>query len=289
MPATGSKTRLVSAYDPSLDEHPAGNTRLLIEAGPFYLNALLTGSRPQELLAVERFTFPEMSDMGQLASGYEDARAESRILSLELPVSCAVSFGTALLVPAEFSRGEDAASLYAFCQEKEQDETVASHPLPGAGALFLFTVPGLIENLLNYWFARVRFLPVAASLAQAAMASPGHRDGKAAWLHAGEGHASLLVTHNGLPVLSNSYRVDTPEDAVYYALFALEQCGAVRRKTPVTLSGDSSSLQRVRELLEGYLPAVDLARAPAFYSTSAISSRVEYHTCFSLFNQHLCV
>jgi hypothetical protein len=80
-----------------------------------------------------------------------------------------------------------------------------------------------------------------------------------AYLHVQEDHFDLIILKNGKLALCNSYPFKTPEDLVYYALFAFEQTNLNPDTIETEVLGQIDSTDKNFEILYTYIRNITTA------------------------------
>lgn len=132
-------------------------------------------------------------------------------------------------------------------------------PIGVLGARCVYLHDEQAEHRLLTRFPHARPLPLQAILVQGALA----RSGKEAlvWMHRSAQRLDLAIAQDKRLLLSNTFHAVGAEDLLYYALFALEQCGLAPQNT--LLLGSGTHLAATEEaLLARYFPRLTPMPAP---------------------------
>lgn len=118
-------------------------------------------------------------------------------------------------------------------------------PIGTLGARCIYLHDEMAERTLLERFPNARPLPLQGTLVSHALSrSPS---GTVAVLHRSATRLDLVIADHGKLILTNTFHATVAEDLLYYALFALEQCGLSPDDAEVRAGG--THLTQVEELL----------------------------------------
>lgn len=107
-------------------------------------------------------------------------------------------------------------------------------------------------------------------------------------IHIQEEKFDLLFAPEGKLTFLNSFNYETPEDLLYYLLYAMEQLQLERDNMTLNVWGKMDKNSPTFELLYQYIQEVKLGNLPLGINFSPVLSTIPKHYFFNLFNQHLC-
>lgn len=151
-----------------------------------------------------------------------------------------------------------AASHLALVHGKLPSDNVRGEPVDTLAANCLYVNDGSHERLILERFANARSLPLQALLVKGAQARA--TKGPVLLVHRGNDRADIAIARGQEILLSSSYPARTPEDLLYFCLFATERCGL--DPATIALRSGGTHLSSVdRELLTRYFNDHDTAIA----------------------------
>jgi len=98
----------------------------------------------------------------------------------------------------------------------------------------------------------------------------------------------LVVMKNDKLMFSNSFEYQTPEDLVYYTLFALEQLGLNPQKLPVKVAGILKKESKTWDWLRKYIKDVEFIERNDEFSYSDELDSMPHYYFYNLLNWNLC-
>ncbi|MEO8734135.1 MAG: DUF3822 family protein [Flavobacteriales bacterium] len=108
-------------------------------------------------------------------------------------------------------------------------------PIATLGARCIYLHDEEAEHILMARYPHARSLPLQGTMVHAAMARSAH--GTALVLHRSALRVDLAIANEGRLLLSNNFYAATAEDVLYFALFALEQCGVGPKESTLHMGG----------------------------------------------------
>lgn len=102
-------------------------------------------------------------------------------------------------------------------------------------------------------------------------------------------YMNMVIIQGGKLLLNNRYYYHSPQDFVYYVLFAIDELKLDVETCLVKLYGEISKDSGIFNLLYKYIRQVDFGRKPTNLSFSYVFDEVLEHRYFDLYNAYLCV
>jgi hypothetical protein len=157
-------------------------------------------------------------------------------------------------------------------------------PIGTIGARCIYLHDEAAERVLMGRFPHARSLPLQGVLLQAAISRSTH--GTALVLHRSASRADVAIARDGRLLLSNNFHAVNAEDVLYYALFALEQCGATPSGTDLHFGGTHLTGAEEELLVRHFKHALPLVDSN---DPSLASSGLERpHRWAALMEQFIC-
>lgn len=129
-------------------------------------------------------------------------------------------------------------------------------PIGSLGARCVYLHDEEAEHRLMTKYPNARSLPLQAVLVQSALARSA--EGAVVVLHRAAKRLDLSIARDQQLRLSNTFHAVNAEDVLYFALFAIEQCGLRPEDAHVVTSGTHLTANE-EELLARYLPNISPA------------------------------
>ncbi|MCU0440279.1 MAG: DUF3822 family protein [Raineya sp.] len=101
-------------------------------------------------------------------------------------------------------------------------------------------------------------------------------------------YMNMVIVKEGNLLLNNRYYYHSPQDFVYYVLFAIDELKLDIETCIVKLYGEISKDSGIFNLLYKYIRQVDFGKKPKSLSFSYVFDEVLEHRYFDLYNAYLC-
>ena len=157
-------------------------------------------------------------------------------------------------------------------------------PIGALGARCVYLHDEQAEHRLMMKYPNARSIPLQEILVQSALSRSAKRC--AALIHRSEKRLDLTIARDRQLLLSNTVHAVSAEDVLYYALFALEQCGLKPDGTSAIIAGTHLSSGE-EELLARYFPTI----TPAIEMTDPLIAEMKMkspHHFAGLLEQFAC-
>lgn len=118
-----------------------------------------------------------------------------------------------------------------------------------------------LVNINNYLFDRFgsfEFYHAASILLKSLLDKERHQQLTKAYVHVGSAQFDLVIVENGALQMCNSYLFETPEDFIYYILFAFEQLKINPDSVSTLLFGNINDQSDLYEIAYTYIRNVGL-------------------------------
>jgi hypothetical protein len=163
------------------------------------------------------------------------------------------------------------------------DGSLRDRHLEESGARFYFTNDRNMERAILRSWPTTMLYPLSMALTRSALARVRSK-GRTALLHVLGDRLDLVIVDASGPVLCNNFMVISPEDVLYYALFAVEQTETDPQTLEIYHSGPDCT-NRIRDLLQEYFqitrPAVRKSRDTNSYEPADYLALIERDLCVS--------
>lgn len=189
--------------------------------------------------------------MGLAAHPGEEWPAPERLPAKPASVSFTAMPEISTLVPRGILEPGTEMQHLKLVHGKVPTGLLRDEPLPTLGAHCIYLHDEQAERALLKRFPGARSLPLQGTLLGHGLShSTG---GPVAVLHRSSTRLDVVVADHGRLLLANTFHAATAEDVLYYALFAVEQCGLPPGAVVLRAGGTHLSASE-EHLLDGYFP-----------------------------------
>lgn len=185
--------------------------------------------------------------MALFADKGEGLPEEARLPERPVSVSFTAMPETSTLVPeSALAPGTELRHL-KLVHGKVPTGLLRDEPVAEIGARCIYLHEEAAEKALTERYPQARSLPLQTLLIKMGLAE----ESPALLLHRSKERMDLVLVDSGKLLLSNTYYAKAKEDLLYYALFALEQCGLTPTEARLRLGG-SHLTDTEENFLAGY-------------------------------------
>ena len=237
--------------------------------------------------------------IGEYHAGiWESSRALEIVSTLEkIPalnqvyrsVSLAVSGPVVTFVPKPVF---DASKLTEYVEAHAQVSPMYSlrhYPVDSHHSEAIYAIPPRVEEAFEQHFAGLKIMPIQAPFIDYWTRQISPRIGQHIVLRFGVDFMQLYAWKGTELILANTFNITTPEDAVYYLLFTMEQLEFDANLAPVVIQGGLEEDSPIFELIFKYVRNIYMGERPQHENYSFALDDVPSSEHFGLFAQYYCV
>jgi len=158
------------------------------------------------------------------------------------------------LIPQSLFQESHAESLFhTACGSLGKDEILLSSNISKPEAVILFPTSLALKKDIEDTFPKVTYTHLMKGLLKD-LSESGESDSEHKMLiHLRTGRFDIVISENGNPLLLNSFPYKSPDDVVYFCLFALETLSLKAEKIPVWISGQVERQSMAYRQLHKYI------------------------------------
>ncbi len=193
------------------------------------------------------------------------------------------------LVPNSLYEEKEKGVYLAFNQPFSDNSRIQSDTLKAAEAHNIYYLSNpLVEKIKDIW-ANARIAHLQSVLVESLLISKRHKiEEPNAFVHVRRGSFDLAILKNDKLVFINNFRYNTPEDFIYFVLFAFDQLHLNPETTPLTLAGDVEKGSPVYEILFQYIRHVSFVNRNPAFEYSYVLEELPVHRYDLLYNALQC-
>ncbi len=248
----------------------------------------VTGRQPRQILAYESWAIQKMDE--ELTGIFDEILNESELLGNRnyRNIVCCSGISPSVLVPNSLYIPSESTEQLKFSLGKNLPGTVLTDDLKHCEAKNIFSIPDEVHNWIVRTFPHGQLHHTTSAMIDFLL-----------WKHRGDEedtfviqvcpeYAEFIVARAKNLKLLNRYDFSTPEELVYYILFAMEQLQLNPDHVPLVFSGSISPEDHVFKLASKYIRNISMATLPDIVSGTSILGEIPVHTGFNIFCQQIC-
>lgn len=266
------------------------NYHLSFEFGFEGINAAVLDVESNKYIAVEIHEFAELFTWKALNSKLQASITGSEILNNRFKsVGAALVSDVHTLIPkAVFEEGREQDYL-GFTHNLTEPLITRTDEMLVANAVNIYAMDAATKDLITGFFPNASLLHYSTALIEPALRATKGNDAHRAYLNVRNNQFDLMVVKDGHLLFSNTFTYQTPEDVVYYTLYASEQIGIDPKKAAFVFIGKHGEFDKYNQILGKYVSRFSAHPRTSQYHFASFFSNFEEHELTSLVNQHVCV
>ncbi len=188
-------------------------------------------------------------------------------------------------VPAPLFDSSAAKEYLAFNAPVDEKDVVRNDVLRQADARNVYAIDSRLEKVLLKISSSIRIRHHLSPLTEKILAASKNKNTKHIHAHVRQGQFDVVISENGKLLLSNVYTYQSPEDFIYFLLFAAEQLKLNPESFDLEISGEVEEKSALTAMVNKYVRNVKFAeRQDGRYSEGFNQFPKHYH--YNLFAAH---
>ncbi len=284
--ATGSKIQASTDFiDPTQlrNDHPRHRSIQFTADG---LSFSVLDLERNTYIGIREYSFNLTDRPDELWSRFEQLRDQDEWLQHDFKSSSvAWDLGVSMLIPDVFSTPATGKKLCHFVQPLPETDELYRDELPAVKAENIFSLPQSVRERLPNSKLVHGSTPFLEGVFRRYQNDPSAR----VLVEIGTRQFTLVALQDGRLQLFNRYPCQTPEDFIYYLLFAMEQLHLSPEEVPLTLYGSIVQPSALYDMAYKYVRHVDFGLRPDDFLYAPILDNLPAHYFYGLFQQYVCV
>jgi hypothetical protein len=190
------------------------------------------------------------------------------------------------LVPAAFFDSSKIKDYIGFNHPAEEDDLVLNDVLRNAEARNIYAFPKEIEKSLKKISSSVRIRHHLSPLIERVLSVFKNKPARRAFAHVQEQRFDLLIAEGGKLLLANSFSFRSPEDFIYYLLFACEQLKMNPEELELEITGEIETDSAISAIAKKYIRHVRFGQRSAEARFAKEFEQFPAHFYHLLFSLH---
>lgn len=271
-----------SAFDPSAAERYC----LVMQVDRERLTMAVLDNLTNDFLAFESWYFRKAVSDAQMAEQIERLLTDHEWLGNGFKRADAIVTSEKFTcVPAALFDSAAAKEYLAFNAPVEERDVVRNDVLRQADARNVYAFDRRLENALLKVSSAIRIRHHLGPLTEKVLTASKNQNGKRVHAHIRQGQFDVIVSENGKLLLANVYTYQSPEDFIYFLLFAAEQLKLNPEKFELEISGEVEEKSAISAIAHKYVRNVKFAdRQSGRYAEGFSQFPKHYH--YNLFALH---
>lgn len=190
------------------------------------------------------------------------------------------------LVPSSLFDSSSAKEILAFNVPLQSNEVVRTDLLRMADARLIYAIDPKLEKVLNRLAAAPRIRHHLTPLIEKTLSLSKNKNSRSITVHVRQGQFDLIAGENGKLLLANVFEFHSPEDFIYYILFAAEQLRLNPEEFELNIAGEVEQDSALINIASKYIRNVNLLKREAGHRFANGFDQFPEHFHYNLFALH---
>lgn len=272
-----------NAFDPSASERYC----LVLQVDRERLTLAVLDNISNDFLAFESWFFKKAVSDAQMAEQIERLCTDHEWLTNGFKrTDVIVTSEKFTFVPAAMFDSSAAREYLAFNVPLTDTDSVRNDVLRQADSRNIYAIDRKLENALLKISKDIRIRHHLTPLIEKVLSSGKNITEKRMHAHVRQGQFDVIIADDGKLLLGNVYTYQSPEDFIYFLLFAAEQLKLNPEKFSLEISGEVETGSALMAIAKKYVRHVHFADRPADVRFSEGFNRFPAHFHYNLFALH---
>jgi hypothetical protein len=280
----------ISRFDKAFKEDYSRNYHLTIRLSPDGFSFAVFSPEKNRYLGIEAYRFKQIDDEIKLAAALDEIIMFRQWISYPYhSVLAIVDHSFNAIVPSPLFEEKEKGTYLAFNQVFRDNSRIGTDHLKSTDAYNIYYLSNpLVEKIKDLW-ANARIVHQSSVLLESLLILNRNKStANTAFAHVGKDNFDFVVLKNEKLHFINRFRYNTPEDFVYFILFALDQLRLNPETVNLIFSGQIDNGSSIYDIAWKYIRNISFAGRNSAFDYSYMLEELPVHHYFILYNALQC-
>jgi hypothetical protein len=280
----------ISRFDKAFKEDYSRNYHLTIRLSSDGFSFVVFSLEKNRYLGIEAYRFNNIEDEIKLAAALDEVIMFRQWIAYPYhSVLVIVDHSFNAIVPAPLYDEKEKGTYLAFNQQFRDNSRISADHLKSSDTYNIYYLSNpLVEKIKDLW-ANAKIVHQSSVLIESLLISNRNKSTEnTSFVHVGKGNFDLVVLKNEKLKFINRFRYNTPEDFIYFILFALDQLRLNPEIVNLIFSGQIDNGSSVYDITWKYIRNISFAGRNTAFEYSYILEELPVHHYFILYNALQC-
>ncbi len=281
---------VISRYDKAFKEDHSRNYHLTIRLAPDGFSFVVFSLDKNRYLCLETFQLKQLMLPERLSAALDELAILRQWITYPFhSVLAIVDQNANTLIPNSLFEEKEKGVYLAFNQPFQDNCRIQVDELKVAGTRNIYYLSNaLVEKIKDIWpNARIAHLQ-SVFIESLLIAKRNLADEAMAFLHIREGNYDLAILNSDKLLYVNNFKFNTPEDFIYFLLFAFDQLQLNPENITVSLSGNIDKGDKLYDMLYLYVRNIEFTERNNNFEYSYMLEGLPVHQYHILYNALQC-
>lgn len=281
-------TQLHSFIDEAFDAKKTASYQLLLQIGISDIQVAVQDKQKNKYIALEKYNISNAYNFEAVAELFDSLLKESKLINHKFKsVACILVNSLSTLVPNALYEDDRKKMYLKFNASLEGNEFIVVDEIRSLDAKNVFALPFSLKAKLDSHYNNIKYHHASSTLIDTLVANNKNQTGKKLFVHVQETHFETLLIDGKNLIFYNTFNYHSPEDFIYYLLFAFEQLQLNPEKIETILLGEIEKSSAVYTVTQKYIRTLKFAERSVDADYSYQLQTLPKHFYFTLFNSYL--
>ena len=281
-------TQLHSFIDEAFDAKKTASYQLLLQIGISDIQVAIQDKQKNKYIALEKYNITNAYNFEAVAELFDSLLKESKLINHKFQsVACIVVNNLSTLVPNVLYEDDRKKMYLKFNASLEGNEFIVVDEIRSLDAKNVFSLPFSLKAKLDSQYNNIKYHHASSTLIDTLVANNKNQTGKKLFVHVQETHFETILIDGKNLIFYNTFNYHSPEDFIYYLLFAFEQLQLNPEKIETILLGEIEKSSAVYAVAQKYIRTLKFAERSVDSDYSYQLQTLPKHFYFTLFNSFI--
>lgn len=280
-------TQLHSFIDEAFDEKKSQSYQLLLQIGVNDILIAIHDNQQNKYIALEKYIVSNTDSSEAFTELFDLLVEESKLINHRFQsVVCLIVSNLSTLVPNALFEENRKEMYLKFNVSINESEFILVDELKNLDAKNVFAMPASLKLKLDQFYSNVKYHHTSSALINTLSTSNKNQTGKKIYINIESSRLEILLLESRNLIFYNSFNYHSPEDFIYYVLFAFEQLQLNPEKTETVILGEIEKSSSLYILINKYIRNIKFAERTVNSDYSYQLQTLPKHFNFTLFNSY---
>ena len=279
----------ISLLDESLNKSDNSIYKLGIHISLTEITYCILDTVRNKYLAFEKYKLNDVYNAYLLAEKLEEIFSQNKWLTRNFKATKIIYINSkSTLVPVPLFDVNDQETYFNFNHTLDDSEDLYCDKLANLNAYNLYAVPTVIKSKLRELFDNFKLTHYLTELLETLLIlNKNKTEGKKIFINVNHTNFDLILLEGNDLKYNNTFQYHTPEDFIYYVLFALQQLELNPENVEITLMGEINKQSKLYEVLYNYVRNISFIKRNDSFEYSYLFDKLLPQEYLNLLNLNL--
>ncbi len=279
----------ISLLDESLDKENTGNYNLNIQLSFNEFTYCIIDSHRNKYIALEHYSLKKVHNHYQLCNKLDELFTDLKWLSGNFnKTKVLYIINKSTLIPVPLFNEDEQESYFNFNHTLDENEDICCDKLNNLSAFNIYAIPHPVKIKIKEQLLLPVFRHHLSALVESLLIlNRNQHEDKKLYINVNPSLSDVIVLEDNKLLYNNTFEYHTPEDFIYYVLFAIQQLNLNPETIEVVLTGEIQKNSAYYDILYKYIRNISFAKRNDAFEYSYVFKDLSPHNYFNLLNSNL--